>query len=261
MFRAKNVLSKAIPTLVLNALHQGARVSQRMQFKKPNSYTKTNTQKKRKLTTTKGSVKAMMLKTIDNHHSTVSDLTLILVPGIGGFTHNTLYSNNATQSITQGTTNANRMGDKVHLDSIVINGLFSTAATAGAYTYRVLVLWSGNEYSTGATFTSGLTFSEIFLPSTGGSYVTTSVINPKAVTCLYDEVIDINSTVAATSDLATFRTRIPLRQEFAYESSGSIYGKTKNLYLVVMGSVTGGTPGTTQLGTVAVSYDLIFKPL
>jgi len=218
------------------------------------TYTRTTT-KKRKLYPKTNSVKAQMLRCIDNHHCTASDSNVIVTA-----THNTIYTNSCTPLIVQGTSNTQRIGDKIHLDSLRLNGWINTPTASGAYTYRVMILWSGNEYNN-VGLGSGLGFSEVFLPSTGSSFVTSGIVNPKAVTVLYDEIIVINSLLTGVSDAVSFTKSIPLRQDFMYENSAAVYGKTKNLYFVVMGSVSGGTPATTVVGSIGASYDIVFKPL
>lgn len=219
------------------------------------TYTRTLTTKKRRAVRTQ-TVKAQMLRCIDNHHCTASDSTILA----SAPTHNTIYTSAITPLVVQGTSNTQRIGDKIHLDNLRLNGWINTPTASGAYTYRVMVLWSGNEYNN-TGLTSGLGFSEIFLPTTGSSFVTTGLVNPKAVTVLYDEIIVINSLLTGVSDVGSFTKSIPLRQDFMYENSAAIYGKTKNLYFVFMSSVVGGTSGTTVTGATGVSVDLVFKPL
>lgn len=214
--------------------------------------------KKKKTKSTTSSVKQVMLRSIDSHHSTISD-SVNIISG-AGFTHNTMYTANITAAITQGTTNTNRIGDKIHLEKLVIEGIFAAPTTAGAYNYRIFVCWSGNEYNpTGLA--NGIGSSELFLPNTGASFLTNGVTNPKGPTVLWDARYDINSAISTVADIVTFRKTINLNQDFAYESTGAIYGKYKNLYVVVMGCVIGGSSGTTPVGNVAFGSDLVFKPL
>lgn len=175
--------------------------------------------------------------------------------------HNTVTSMCPTQGIVQGDGNTQRDGDAIQLEALKMKGTFVTNSTAGAYQYRVLVGWSGEEYTTANIATglvSALGASEIFLPSTQG-WVNNAIVNPKAFTLLYDQTFDINSQIAATQDSQAFNLTVPIHQSFAYQASGSVQGKTKNLYVVVIGSVAGGTTGSTASGQVLLSYDLIFK--
>jgi len=52
---------------------------------------------------------------------------------------------------------------------------------------------------------------------------------------------------------------LSINQDFDYQSTASIYGKHKNLYVCVVGSVVGGTDNVTAAGVMYCAYDLIFK--
>lgn len=226
---------------------------QSTQVARTRSRTTTVASKKRKGSGT-ASIKAQLLRNIDTHHCTLSDANYNIVA-----THNTIYTANITGVITQGTTNASRIGDKIHLNDLVISMAVASAAAAGAYLWRVMVLWSGEEYNpTGIA--AGLTQSEVFLPNSGTNLYALGITNPKAVTVLYDELVDINSLIAATKDVYSIRRTIHIGTDFQYQATGSIYGKTKNLYLVVCGTVLGGTLGVTGAGEAQFDCDLTFKP-
>jgi len=253
-YKAKKVTQAIGGIMVGSQLPQ--KIATNMAMRKGRSYTTTKKEKKTKPSSS--SIKQVMLKSIDSHHSTISDNVNILAGA--GFTHNTMNTANITAAITQGTTNANRIGDKIHLEKLIIEGIFAAPTTAGAYNYRIIVCWSGNEYNpTGLN--SGIGSSEMFLPNTGAAFITNGIPNPKGPTVLWDSRYDINSAISTTADIVTFRKTISLKQDFAYESTGAIYGKYKNLYVVCIGCVIGGATGTTQVGNVAFATDLVFKPL
>lgn len=241
---------------VMLATQLPQKVATKMAMRKGRSYT--TTQKKKKTKSASSSVKQIMLRSIDSHHSTISDGVNIVSDA--GFTHNTMYTANITAAVTQGTANNNRLGDKIHLEKLIIEGIFAAPSTAGAYNYRIIVCWSGNEYGpTGLA--SGIGASELFLPNTAMSFLTNGITNPKGPTVLWDSRYDVNSAISTTADIVTFRKTINLKQDFAYESSASAYGKYKNLYVVVMGCVIGGSSGTTHVGNAAFASDLVFKPI
>jgi len=175
-------------------------------------------------------------------------------------THQTIYTSNMTALITQGDGNTNRDGDGVHLTALKVKGVIHTAAASGAFCYRVLVGWSGEEYNvTGSN--AGLTSTELFLPSQGGAFFVTANVNPKAFTCIHDELIDINSLIATTADLKTIAFNVKINQKFLYQASASTFGKTRNLYVVVIGGVVGGTSGTTSCGSFFFDTDLVFQDM
>lgn len=171
--------------------------------------------------------------------------------------HDNIYSFNITAQITQGDSNSNRDGDSINLEALKIRGFFSSSSIAGAYGFRMLVGYSGEEYTAANFTTSGLTGGEIFLPGAPTNY--TALVNPKAFTCLLDFNVDINSQIADTSDLASFFKSVLLKQKFDYQATGSQMGKTKNLYIVVIGNAVGGTLATTIVGETIIGTDCIFK--
>jgi len=189
-------------------------------------------------------------------HSTVSDAT-------AGFatTHNTVYQSSPTQNITQGDGNINRDGDEIYLESIKLRIACLSQAATGAYSFRILVGYSGEETSCPTTFVSVLGTSSFFLPTTGGVYGHNAIVNPKAFTVLDDRTVTLNSIIAATNEIQNEIYTVPLKQKFQYRASASVYGKTKNLYIVVVTTVNGGTTGTTATGAVYVNSDLIFKAI
>lgn len=212
--------------------------------------------KRQKTVAKRDSVKAQMLRVIDNHHSTMDDNNYLVTSA----TQNTIYTANITSVPVQGTTNKQRIGDKIHIQHLDYSIGIATAPAAGAYTWRVMVLWSGEEYNPAGT-ASGLGFTGIFLPNTGTRNTALGIVNPKAVTVLYDETVDINSIVAATPDVATLKGRIPIHQDFLYDKTGAVYGKTKNLYFVCIPYVVGGTTGATSCGDILPNFDMVFKPI
>lgn len=173
-------------------------------------------------------------------------------------THDTIYTLIPTGGITQGTGNTNRIGDTAHLAALKIKGYFQSASASNAYTFRLLVGWTGEEYALPTVFGIGLSAGEIFLPNTS-AWQANGIVNPKTFTVLYDTNIDINSQVALTADLQSFAFSVPINQDFDYQAAGSTFGKSKNLAIVIIGEIAGGVSGATVTGLCSLSYDLIFK--
>jgi len=186
-------------------------------------------------------------------HNTLADSTVT-----NAMTHNTIYTTNLTAKITQGDTNQDRNGDSLVLAAVKVSGIIHTPTTSGAYNYRVLLLYSGEEYNVTAS-AAGLANTEIFLPNGGGSFMTRAIINPKTCTVLHDQMYDVNSLVTATSDNITCNFKVNLKGKFPYQSSGSVFGKNRNIYLVVISAVVGGTSGVTASGTYFLNTDVIFQ--
>jgi len=175
-------------------------------------------------------------------------------------THNSMYTFGPSQNIARGTANDQRIGDSVHLLSLKIAGfVISNPLLNKAVEFRIMTLWSGEEYSVPVTLGSGLTAGEVFLTSTTPGWAPNGMINPKAVTLLDDRTITLNNSISAVADLESFSYSVPLNCDFDFQSSGSTFGKTRNLYVVVLASIVDGVTGTTNWGLTNLSADLIFK--
>lgn len=177
-------------------------------------------------------------------------------------THNTLLTTMPTQGVAQGSTNISRQGDSIYICALKIKFNFQANSASNGYQWRILVGWTGEEITTAnieSSFVSGLAATEIFLPTTTSNWVANGIVNPKTFTCLYDQTYDLNSQVTSASDIIGDSATIRINQAFDYQSSGSRLGKVKNLAIVVVGCVVGGVSGTTSVGNVVASWDLIFK--
>lgn len=178
-----------------------------------------------------------------------------------GLAHNNLFTVVPTAGITQGTAVTNRIGDQIHLAAIKIKGFFETDTTAGAYSYRVQVGYTGEEYNLPTTLGSGLTLAEVFQPNTTAGWTVNGIVNAKAFTCIYDETIDINSQIAGVKDIKSYAFTVQLDKAFPYQGAGAVYGKNTNLVVLVSSSVSGGVTGSTSTGLTVLAYDLIFKDI
>ena len=198
-----------------------------------------------------GSFHAMAVKELPAKHYANTSLSAL--------THNTINTIIPTTGITQGLTNTNRIGDHIQLCALKVAGSLNSAVAANGYSYRVIVGWTGEEYNLPTVFGSGLGSTELFIANTDSAWVCNGIINPKAFTVLSDTKYDINSQITAVSDCLSFDFTVPINSKFDYQSNGSIQGKTRNLAIILIGSVIGGVAGTTSTGLVVFSYDLIFK--
>jgi len=200
------------------------------------------------------SLKSIISGMKEAKHYTVDNNTALV--------HNTIVCMSPTQGITQGTGIANRDGDSVRLEALKIKGNFQSDATAGAYTYRILVGYSGEEINTAniaSQFVSGLGTSHVFFPATANNYTSNGIVNAKAFTVLYDQTFDINSQIASTRDVVSMSHTVQLGTDFPYEASASVMGKFKNLFVILISDVALGISGTTPCGNALMSFDLIFK--
>lgn len=243
----RNMAQGAIAAYYATPPYSQQRIPQRYRTSAP---TRTITTTKRRRLTNKNSFRNQMLKNTPAKHNTQGPTTAM--------TANTIYTFNATSLITQGDANTNRDGDAINLEALKVRGYYSTSATAGAYMFRMIVGYSGEEITTGNAFIAlGLTAGQIFLPNFPSNFV--AVVNPKAFTVVHDEVIDSNSQIAATKDVANIAKTLLLKKKFLYQETASIFGKDTNLYIIVIAHVVDGATGTTPAGDVLIATDLIFK--
>jgi len=174
-------------------------------------------------------------------------------------THNTLYTLTPTAGPTQGDANTSRDGDAIILCALKLKGFYNTDTASNGYSFRIIVGYSGEEVAN-TTFGSGLGVSDIFLPNTGSTVTCNGIINPKAFTVIHDEKLTANSTITGVRDKVDFNVTIPLgNRSFLYQSAASALGKDKNLMVVIVSDLVGGTTGISSTGGTSISWDFIYK--
>lgn len=222
-------------------------------FRMGGGYSSTRTKTKQRKRYSKSSFKKMVMNVEPAKHVTYQSSTTI---GAGN-----IYTNMPTQAIVQGTSNTNRIGDEVYLCAIKLSGSAVTADVSGAYKYRILIGWTGEESTASNIATqyvyNGLSANQLYLPQTY-DLVCNGIINSKAFTKLHDETIDISSQTPDTVDWTSFNITVPLNVSFRYQEAGSVFGKTRNLVVFVMGNMAGAVAGEV-IGSMVVATDLIFK--
>lgn len=244
----RNMAQGALAAYYATPPYSQQRISQRYRHAQG---TRTYTQTKKRRLMFKNSFRKQMLKNTAAKHDT-NALTTVM-------THNTLYTFNATENIIQGDSNTDRDGDAINLEALKLRGTYNTPTAGGAYTVRIIVGFSGEEIATGSAWNSltGLAAQQIFLPA--GTSNLTSLINPKAFTMLYDEVVDLNSQIEGVRDVTSIIKTVIIGQKFDYQSAAGTFGKLKNLYVVIVANEVNGTAGVTSTGNFNLSTDCIFK--
>jgi len=226
----------------------------RQKFRPTGGRSITITRNRKKKPVSRMSFKKMVYSTEQAKHYT-GEVSAVLK-------HNVLYTMCPTQGIVQGNTATTRIGDEVYLAALKINALAVTDTSSNAYKYRILVGWTGEEYSVANiqnTFPEAQSSAQTFHPSTASLIMPNGVVNAKAFTVLHDQSIDINSQISGVADWQTVTVNVPLEQVFNYQSAASVQGKTRNLVVLLCSSVAGGTNTVTSTGSMVVSFDLIFK--
>jgi len=172
--------------------------------------------------------------------------------GIGS---DTVYGVNVTAQVVQGDANNQRDGDAIYMEALKIKGQFESDPTSNAYKCRILVGYSGEEFTAAAFSAATLSGNQVFFSGTNNY---NAIVNPKAFTCLYDTTMDLNSQIEGDVTIQSYEATIQLKQMLPYQASASVYGKYKNLYIVVIGYGVGIGVGT-GIGTISMNWDLIYK--
>lgn len=215
----------------------------------------THKRKKKSRFGKRNSFKQKVLRNIPAKHKTTNDNQTF-----AALTHNTINTCNITAAVTRGTADEQRIGDTMRLLALKLSySIQSPAATSQSISVRVIVGYSGEEYNLPNTFGSGLGTSELFLPSTGGTWGINGIINPKAFTVLDDRIITINDLIVNNVEIQDQVYTVPCETYFPYQSVGGVFGKNRNLYVVAIGCIVGGVTGTTPAGNLYMCTDLIFK--
>jgi len=157
---------------------------------------------------------------------------------------------NLTAKITQGTADGLRVGDSIDLQSFTANVRWTTNTAAGFYQLRVLLFYSGEEVNPSNFETAGfLSTSQIITPAS--LFAVVGVTNTKAITVLYDNLLELNSTISTVQEGVTARINVPLKGKFHYNEVAGVYGKSKNLYIAIIPQYTGpGTPSNNGICTI-----------
>lgn len=213
--------------------------------------TKTVRKRKRRFTQRK-SLKRKIIDTLPAKHNTFASTVNIAAQSA--------YTIVPTRNIGQGTSNQQRLGDDIFLEALKVKGTFNTATDSNAYQYRMIIGFTGEELAVSSTWSStGLAAADVYQPDTfDATFLTGGAVNKKSITVLYDETFDVNSQVEGAPTLHGYDVLVPIKQKFLYQSAGSTYGKTKNLFVWIVGYSPGLT-GITNIGSCNIAVDLIFK--
>jgi len=222
-----------------------------MAYKGGISRTRTKTTRRRKTVGFSTAVKRVLARDTETKYNVFAGLP-------ASFLHNNIYSMCFNAKVVQGTGEGTRIDDSINLIGCSLKGVINTAAVTGAFSYRLMVVWSTVALDPAALGTGGLAFANLFLPGGIGNPVF-ALVNPKACTVLHDEVIDINSLIAVSKDIMSFDIKVPLSGKFNYVATGSKFGKTKNLYVVAIPTVIGGSSGVTDCGFITFDAQLKYK--
>lgn len=175
-------------------------------------------------------------------------------------THNTIVSINVVSNIPQGTSENARHGDQIQLEAIKYRIQLDKNPSINANArkvYRVMFIKLDALSGSGVdTWTATVGASDLFHSTAVPVH---GLVNSKNVTVLLDRMVVMQPQLgSATHDTRFLSGTIPLKCKHVYKSSSND-GKYCNYYFVVIPFEPGGVTGTTTVGTVLLSADLIFK--
>lgn len=170
----------------------------------------------------------------------------------GSLAHNTIYSSNLLGNIPIQVGSNGRLGQKLHMKPTTLN-IMLTGIQYNSYPIfvRILVVKSNAQYHSGSnSITSGLGSTDIF--ETGHSELIIAPTDTNKCIVLHDQIVRFDVTTLGSPGTADTKIiNIPLKGgNFEYLTTTSNYMRDKNMYLVFIPYMYGGTPGTTVLSTV-----------
>lgn len=190
---------------------------------------------------------------------------------------NTYYGENLMYWIQTGSTNSNRIGDKIHITNFIVAGqITKNAPGVNASTSYGAKFWLGivscdKETTSGTTGPANSTLAvDCRLAPNGFSDTTNPIIDANTFTLHGYTTLTLppsqasGSTILASGEQPmNFRLEVPMNRDFVYKiatgtQGGTQYGKMRNYYVVW--AVSDGYGGATpNLATCSLSYLVEFK--
>lgn len=173
------------------------------------------------------------------------------------------YIINPLYNISQNTTMASRVGNRIHLDKLIIHMEFEASAAGGKPTdYGLWVFWSDEQITTNPNWSvvvnSSVASTLPFQGSTAGGMVTLQhldISQAKEVCYRHFDVQEYSATYGVQKFTKTFNFK---GKKLQYLTDVGSFFQGQNLYFAVIGDSPGSTVGTTTVGSVRVSYQVQF---
>lgn len=161
-------------------------------------------------------------------------------------THSTLYSYNPLSIIAVGTAANQRIGSGIKLKGVSFRFEINSAVTAVS-TWRVLLVASTYQFSA-TNFGSGLGTTNLFFAG-GSSNGVHPHVDARVAKVICDTTYELKPRITGQKDSVFRSVDCEVDMPFAFQT-GSVYGETANLYLVVTASTPGGATGVTACGDI-----------
>lgn len=168
--------------------------------------------------------------------------------------HDTVTYFQLLTNTNQGSSDSTRNGDEIYIKNLwfkmLVNGI---GATSYPPTMRFMVVRTKKD--TAPTDAQ-------FLTTAGGGAKLTSFANREYCTVLYDKYFrSFNSAVNTHPEVHVKNIRIPINSKHVFDSDDSDLGKYYNYWAVVIGYISSGTVGTTDVAYFDVQHGVSFKDL
>lgn len=140
-------------------------------------------------------------------------------------------------AMTQGTADANVVGEKIHITKIAMRHfLFSNNATSASKQVRLMVFMASNQIT--GTVLNGVAPSTLF-KIVGGTVLPIQPPDGSKITVLRDVVLKLQPTLVSgvVTNLETreYSYEINLNRNYPFQDNNCTYGKNQTLYLAVVG--------------------------
>lgn len=161
-------------------------------------------------------------------------------------THNTLYTMSPIQGLAKGTASNERVADQIYLRKLVITGDLQNSGAQSNVLHRILVLWTDQQTATTWGFNSVFGSSNIFYTTT--NYAFAMINNKLNNTIICDRTVKAEADIGSSIKSKQFKIVCPIFKKIQWQFS-STYLKERQLYVVVIPHVPGGSTGVTVAGT------------
>lgn len=173
--------------------------------------------------------------------------------------HSTFYTMSPLTNITEGAGIDERQADKIHLLNWKVKLHLYTPTTANKVSYRIIILWHDTEYATGsdAFSTARLTSSNTMI---NYDNPLNSFVDYKQCTPVYDEIHSLPIPVQSSQITSKcFEIDLKLDKMYTFRSGTNYSSGQKQLYLLMIPFIEGGTIGTTSCGGYESQWLLTYK--
>lgn len=175
-----------------------------------------------------------------------------------GMTANTHYDYNPLGAITIGTSELQRVGDKIRPMEFKANLRFVASTNDNTHYVRVMLLKNNQQFGSGVS-AFATNFSSVDIYYTGNDTNRTFIDTTNQTVC-FDKIVRVEKQTTSAQTSKIIKIRHKFTGPFQY-MDGSDYAKTGNYYVIVAATRDSATTGTTVVGDIYMSSILTFVDL